>query len=142
MSASESPREFRLTVRVYYEDTDAAGIVYHANHLRFMERARTEWLRAVGFDQVALARAHGLGFVVRDAAIDWLKPARFDDLLEVVSHVTKCGRASLEFAQEMVRKADDEILCRARIRVGCVNLRRMAPMRMPDDIYSRIRDAC
>jgi acyl-CoA thioester hydrolase len=136
------PREFRLSVRVYYEDTDAAGIVYHANHLRFMERARTEWLRALGFDQVALARALGLAFVMRDAAIDWLRPARFDDLLEVVSRVTRCGRASLEFAQELVRTPGDELICRARVRVGCVDLRRMVPTRMPDDIYARIRDAC
>lgn len=142
MTASNTPREFRLSVRVYYEDTDAAGIVYHANYLRFMERARTEWLRQLGFDQVALARVHGLGFVVRDAAIDWLRPARFDDLLEVISRVAKCGRASLEFAQEIARGAEGETVCRARIRVGCVNLRRMAPLRMPDDIYSRIRDAC
>ena len=134
-------QEFRLPVRVYYEDTDAAGIVYHANYLKFMERARTEWLRALGFAQHDLASRFNLAFVVRAATLDFLRPARFDDHLQSVCRALRCGRASVEFEQD-VEAEDGALLCRGRIRVGCVNFRAMAAMRMPDEIFSRIRDAC
>lgn len=134
-------QEFRLPVRVYYEDTDAAGIVYHANYLKFMERARTEWLRALGFEQHDLARRHQLAFVVRAASLEFVRPARFDDRLISVCRIRRCGRASVDFVQE-IRGADDTLLCSGEIRVGCVNYREMAPLRMPDEIFLRIRDAC
>jgi len=134
-------REFRLPVRVYYEDTDAAGIVYHANYLKFMERARTEWLRTLGFEQHDLAHRYQLAFVVRAAKLDFVRPARFDDQLWSICRIQRCGRASVDFAQEICA-VDDTRLCGGEVRVGCVNFRQMAPMRMPDEIFLRIKDAC
>jgi acyl-CoA thioester hydrolase len=95
-----------LTVRVYYEDTDLAGVVYHANYLRFIERGRSEALRAAGIDQAALKRDLGLVFVVRSLSIDYLSPARFDDLLEVRTTITRLRGASVEMGQEVWRGAD------------------------------------
>lgn len=132
--------EFRLPLRVYYEDTDAAGIVYHANYLRFMERARTEWLRAQGFEQDELARRHALAFVVRGARLEFLRPARFNDALLATCQLERCGRASVEFVQE-IRSEAGVPLCQGWIRVGCVNYRKMAPMRIPDEIFERITNA-
>jgi acyl-CoA thioester hydrolase len=96
----------RLALRVYYEDTDFAGVVYYANYLRFIERGRSEALREAGIDQVALKRDLGLVFVVRSLSIDYLAPARFDDLLEVRTTVTRLGGASVEMGQEVWRGAD------------------------------------
>ncbi|MGD9600508.1 MAG: tol-pal system-associated acyl-CoA thioesterase [Gammaproteobacteria bacterium] len=134
-------QEFRLPIRVYYEDTDAAGIVYHANYLRFMERARTEWLRRLGFEQDALARHHQLAFVVRSASLEFVRPARFNDALVASCRVARCGRASVEFVQEILHE-NGTLLCRGDVRVGCVNYRAMSAMRMPDEIFSRIKHAC
>ncbi len=131
--------EFRLPVRVYYEDTDAAGIVYHANYLKFMERARTEWLRALGFEQTALARQYDLAFVVRTASLDFRRPARFDDNLVSVCRVWRYGRASIDFEQDVETLAG-ALLCRGKIRVGAVSLNQMSSKRMPDEIFLRIRD--
>ncbi len=130
---------FRWPVRVYYEDTDAAGIVYHANYLKYMERARTEWLRALGFEQTALARQYHIAFVVRSADLEFLRPARFDDELVATVENVRCGRASLE-CRQVVRAVETD-LCTARIRVGCADLRRMAAARMPDEVYRRISNA-
>ncbi len=132
--------EFRLPLRVYYEDTDAAGIVYHANYLKFMERARTEWLRALGFEQDDLARRHGIAFVVRNAELDYVRAARFNDALTVTCALTRCGRASVEFLQQVLG-AQGEIICRGNIRVGSVDFRRMVPQRIPDEIFERISNA-
>ncbi len=132
--------EFQIPVRVYYEDTDAAGIVYHANFLKYMERARTEWLRALGFEQNDLAQRFNLAFVVRSAALDFQRPARFNDSLQSICRLQRCGRASIEFEQDVVAETGS-LLCRGQIRVGCVNLREMAAMRMPEEIYLRIRNA-
>ena len=93
---------FGWPVRVYYEDTDAGGVVYYANYLRFLERARTEWLRALGFEQDALARDAGVIFAVRRVEVDYLKPARFNDALTVHARIAERGRASLVFAQEVI----------------------------------------
>ncbi|MDC6130864.1 tol-pal system-associated acyl-CoA thioesterase, partial [Burkholderia gladioli] len=104
MTEPEPPPEavpsFRWPVRVYYEDTDAGGIVYYANYLRFFERARTEWLRACGLDQRRLAAETGAMFVVRDTAVDYRAPARLDDPLTIVSRIERFGRASMIFVQE------------------------------------------
>lgn len=131
---------FDWPIRVYYEDTDAAGIVYHANYLKFMERARTEWLRALGFEQDDLARRHGVGFVVSEASLSFRRPARFNDALVATCQVLRCGRASLELAQDVLSHEGD-LLCSGRIRVGCVNLRGMVPARIPDDIFERLKHA-
>jgi acyl-CoA thioester hydrolase len=131
-------REFQLAIRVYYEDTDAAGIVYHANYLKYMERARTEWLRDAGFEQDDLARRFGIAFVVRDAKLDFVRAARFNDEIVSVCRPTRVGRATVEFAQTVM--LGETPLCLGEIRVGCVDFRAMAARRIPDEIYLRIKD--
>jgi acyl-CoA thioester hydrolase len=120
---------FRWPVRVYYEDTDAGGIVYYANYLRFFERARTEWLRARGIDQFALREAEGLVFVVTAAAIEYRRPARLDDQLVITAEVCEAGRVSLVFAQTVLR--GDELLVSATVKAACVNAQTMTPARLP-----------
>ena len=132
-----SQTEFRFPIRVYYEDTDAAGIVYHANYIKFMERARTEWLRALGFDQRAIAREHGIAFVVRSANVEFLRPARFNDQLFATCALQRLGWASVEFRQ-MVIDEHGTLLSTGDIRVGSVNFHRMQPQRMPEAIYQGI----
>ncbi len=121
----------QITIRVYYEDTDLAGVVYYANYLRFIERARTEALRDLGIDQAALKRDRGLVFVVRRLTIDYLAPAVFDDLLEVRTRITRLRGASLEMAQE-VRRGDD-CLIRAAVTVACMD-GAGRPQRLPGDV--------
>jgi acyl-CoA thioester hydrolase len=132
-----SQTEFRFPIRVYYEDTDAAGIVYHANYIKFMERARTEWLRALGFDQRAIAREHGIAFVVRSANVEFLRPARFNDQLFATCALQRLGWASVEFRQ-MVIDEHGTLISTGDIRVGSVNFHRMQPQRMPEAIYQGI----
>ncbi|HOX88113.1 MAG TPA: tol-pal system-associated acyl-CoA thioesterase [Burkholderiaceae bacterium] len=120
---------FRWPIRVYYEDTDTAGIVYYANYLKFFERARTEWLRALGWGQHALAGEHGLAFVVAQASVDYRRPARLDDELVVEAAVVQLGRASLTFEQRAWRGA--ELLASARVRVGCIRAADYSPAPMP-----------
>lgn len=132
-------KEFKLAARVYYEDTDAAGIVYHANYLKFMERARTEWLRSLGYDQYKLAEDHQVGFVVRKMDIDFILPARLDDELNIVSSLQKCGRASMVFSQTVYR--DNTALCGAIVKVGCINLHSGRPQPMSDELYREIKNA-
>ena len=127
---------FSISVRVYYEDTDAGGVVYYANYLRFMERARTEWLRHLGFEQDELARDPGVLFAVRTANLEFLKPARFDDLLEVTAEVRERGRASLTFAQHVRR--DDDVLCAGEVRVACLQAQSFSPCPIPPAILSRL----
>lgn len=107
--------EFRLPVRVYYEDTDAAGVVYYANYLRFIERARTDWLRTLGVNQGVLMESHGIAFAVRALEADYLKPARLDDELIVQSSLEEVGRAQVVFRQNVMR--GEELLFSARVRV-------------------------
>ncbi len=120
--------DHRLTIRVYYEDTDLAGVVYYANYLKFMERGRTEALRAAGIDQVRLREASGLVFVVRSLSIDYLAPARFDDLIEVTTRITRLRGASVEMAQEVRR--DGASLARAAVTAACMDAAGR-PARMP-----------
>ncbi len=127
---------FRLPVRVYYEDTDAAGVVYYANYLRFFERARTEWLRALGYEQSLLAR-QGVAFAARSIAAEYLKPARLDDQLEVVSAIATLGRAQLTFAQRVERRG--EILVDASIRVACFDPVGQKAMAIPRDIHEKLK---
>ena len=125
----------RLSVRVYYEDTDAAGIVYYANYLRFIERGRTEFLRALGHDQNLLMR-QGIAFAVRSVSAEFLKPAKLDDLLSVETGVASLGRAQLTFAQRVLR--DTEVLLDAKIRVVCIDPGRGKAIPMPRLIHDQL----
>jgi acyl-CoA thioester hydrolase len=130
------PVAYRLPVRVYWEDTDAGGVVYHANYLRFLERARTEWLRALGVDQDAERQRSGRVFVVHHVDAHYLKPARLDDLLEVRVGVSEARSASVVFGQSIWR-GDIELL-RARIRVACVDTEHFRPQRLDPDLLQRL----
>ena len=124
--------EFIWPVRVYYEDTDVSGVVYHANYLRWFERARTEWLRARGLGQEALRVQHGIAFTVAGLHIDYLRPARLDDELTVTTLIGEAGRASLVFEQQLHRLVDGVKLAQVRARVGCVDAANFRPRRLPD----------
>ena len=126
-----------LTLRVYYEDTDFGGVVYYANYLKFIERGRTEALRALGVDQVAL-KAAGLVFVVRRVTADWRRPARFDDLVEVRTEITEVGGASARMGQEVRRGAD--VLFRATVQVACMDAAGR-PRRLPPELRARLLGA-
>jgi acyl-CoA thioester hydrolase len=116
-------------VRVYYEDTDAGGVVYHAGYLRYLERARTEWLRELGYSQARLKQEESLLFTVVGMTLDFLKPARLDDLLRVHSSVRLAGGASVEFAQEILR--DSDRILAATVRVACLDAISFRPRRLP-----------
>lgn len=123
---------FSLPLRVYYEDTDTAGVVYYAGYLRFLERGRTEWLRALGVEQFQLAQATGLAFAVRSLNIEYLKPARLDDVLTVVTELESLGRAQVMFAQRVERAG--ELLVEATVRVVCVDTKTMKASPVPKEI--------
>lgn len=126
-------------VRVYWEDTDAGGIVFYANYLKFFERARTEWLRALGVQQQALREQTGLIFVVSQTAVRHLAPARLDDLLQVSVAVAELGRATLTLAQQARR--DGMILAEGTVRVACADAATLQPRRLPAMLVERLR-AC
>src|SRR5664279_5639082 len=126
----------RLPLRIYWEDTDAAGIVFYANYLKFFERARTEWLRGLGFGQEALRTDAGIAFVVSETSLRYRRPARLDDLIDVSVAVVHLGQASLMIAQE-ARRAD-ELLADGTIRIGCVELGTFRPCRIPNDIRASL----
>ncbi|HZV94237.1 MAG TPA: tol-pal system-associated acyl-CoA thioesterase [Caldimonas sp.] len=136
-AAARTPVSFRHPIRIYWEDTDAAGIVFYANYLKFFERARTEWLRSLGFDQERLRADDGIAFVVTETTLRYRLPARLDDMLEVTVRVVHGGQASLEVAQEAWRAGD--LLAEGSIRVGCVGLGTFRPRRVPDSILAKIR---
>lgn len=118
----------RLSLRVYYEDTDLAGIVYYANYLKFIERGRSEWLRELGVDQVALKQRDGLVFAVRRIGADYLRPARFDDLLEVTTRLADARAARISLVQEVRR--GDEVLFTATVTIACLDAQGR-PVRLP-----------
>ena len=122
--------DFVMPVRVYYEDTDAGGVVYHANYLNFFERARTEMLRELGFEQDQLREEHGVMFAVRAMQIDYLRPARFNDLLHVSATIVELKKASLVFEQTI--KFGDVNLCICHCRVACIEASKMQPTAIPD----------
>lgn len=128
---------FHWPVRIYYEDTDAGGIVYYANYLKFCERARTEWLRALGVEQDTWLTTQ-IGFVVRKVGLDLQAPGRFNDALQVSVEPVKIGRASIDFAQK-IRNQRDELLCVAEVKAACVNLATMKPVAIPAEILEVIR---
>ena len=124
-----TPPDFCHPLRVYWEDTDAAGIVYYANYLKFFERARTEWLRAVGVGQQCLRTEQGLVFVVAETTLRCLQPARLDDLLDITVQVQSRGRASMTLHQQARRGT--ELVADASIRIGCVDAQTYRPRRIP-----------
>lgn len=131
---------FRWPLRVYYEDTDAGGIVFYANYLKFFERARTEWLRAAGIGQQQLSAETGCIFVVKNSSIDYHAPAKLDDRLEISVQVKKLGRASVEFTQEAwcMNHPEPVRLCTGSVRVGCVHSHSLRPTQMPADVFQKI----
>jgi acyl-CoA thioester hydrolase len=137
--AAEMPSVFTWTVRVYYEDTDAGGIVYYANYLKFFERARTEWLRSLGIDQQTLRDQDGALFVVRNASVDYVASARLDDEVKLTLNVEKLGRASVQFAQQAWR--GDTLLSSADVKVGCIDVATMRPRSLPDLAAVKMRAA-
>ena len=124
-----------IGVRVYYEDTDAAGIVYYANYLRFIERGRTEFLRALGHDQNQLMK-EGVAFAVRSLSVDYLKPARLDDLLTVETAIATLGRAQLTFGQRILR--GEELLLDVKIRIACIDPTAGRPIPSPRPIRAQM----
>ena len=132
---------YRFPVRVYYEDTDAAGIVYYANYFRFMERARTEWLRDLGFEQDVLRRDYGIVFVVRSAAADYRVPAVFNDLLWVTGELLEHSRTAMTIGQNVYRQADDRLLCAGKVGIVCVDIETFRPSPIPAAILEKIKNA-
>jgi len=132
---------FEWPVRVYYEDTDAGGVVYHARYLNFLERARTEWLRAAGFEQDALRADPGVIFVVRHMAIDYLQPARFNDALRITARLAGARGARLQLEQQVLAQHDNKILVQAQVQVVCVDATRFRPMAVPPFILEKLHDA-
>ena len=127
---------FHWPVRVYWEDTDAGGVVYYANYLKFMERARSEWLRARGFEQDALRDEAGVVFVVRRVEIDYLSPARFNEQLDVSVSLHEMGRVSLSVRQELTRGTC--CLARADVTLACVDATRFKPVKMPASLLQAL----
>lgn len=142
-------REFSWPVRVYYEDTDSGGVVYYANYLKFMERARTEFLRSIGYEQDQLQQELGIIFAVHSANIQYKKPARFNDELNVITSITSLGKASIHFKQSVFLKsshhADPDngttagLLSDAEIKIACLNAKKFSPQIIPASIIEKIK---
>ena len=126
--------EFSWPVRVYYEDTDAGGVVYYANYLKFLERARTEYLRALGFEQDQLKQKYGIIFAVHSLSIRYQKPAVFNDALTVSAEIIDIGRARLTFKQMITRDTDNTSICSADVVIACLNAEKFTPARIPTHI--------
>ncbi len=136
--------EFIWPVRVYYEDTDSGGVVYHSNYLNFMERARTEWLRSLALEQDEIINDLGIVFVVSAVSIHYLKPALFNDALQVKSRLIKQTRASLVFEQTIVRQRDnepEEILTRAEVKIVSLSVQKKRPVALPEAVYNKFMTA-
>lgn len=128
---------FRFQLRVYWEDTDAGGVVFYANYLKFFERARTEWLRSLGHQQEQMRAATGIVFVVTDTTVRYLRPARLDNLIAVTVDVRHAGRAQMTIAQQAWRESAQgaqELLAEGTIRIGCVDAGTFKPQRIPNSI--------
>lgn len=131
--------EFRFPLRVYWEDTDAGGVVFYANYLKFFERARTEWLRSLGFSQEVLRHDTGLMFVVTDTSMQYRSPARLDDWLDITVNTARNeprGRATMTLEQQAWRGA--KLLAEGRVRIGCVSTPTWRPCRIPQPILDRM----
>jgi acyl-CoA thioester hydrolase len=130
--------QFCWPVRVYYEDTDSGGVVYYANYLKFMERARTECLRAMGFEQDQLRQEEGILFTVHSVQADFKQPAKFNDALEVTAEISEQRRASLTFSQEIRRRGEPDLLCSGRVRIACVDAHSFKPVPIPEVVRSEL----
>ena len=133
---------FHHPVRIYYEDTDAGGVVYYANYLKFFERCRTEWLRSLGHNQTDLLAAADIVFVVKSVSADYKRPARLDDHLEAGLLLTHLGRAQLQFDQWVDRLNPDgtrETLVTGSVKLACVNLKTLRPLSIPDWLHSQLQ---
>ncbi|MBI5330491.1 MAG: tol-pal system-associated acyl-CoA thioesterase [Betaproteobacteria bacterium] len=130
------PHPFFWPIRVYWEDTDAGGVVYYANYLKFLERARTEWLSALGLEQDRMGEEFGIIFVVRRVEADYLKPARFNDRLVIASELADLGRASLTMRQRVLR--GEETLLTAAVQVACVDRSAFRPARIPQPVLQSL----
>ncbi|WP_353154855.1 tol-pal system-associated acyl-CoA thioesterase [Herminiimonas fonticola] len=132
---------FTWTIRVYYEDTDAGGVVFYANYLKFFERARTEWLRSAGINQQIMTETHGVMFVVKSTAVDYHAPAKLDNELKLTVVVEKMGRASVQFVQQAwrINGEQQELLATGRIKVGCVDTVRFRPSEIPQEVMLAIQ---
>ena len=131
-------KKFIWPIRVYYEDTDAGGVVFYANYLKFFERARTEMLRAMGYEQDELIVTDGIIFVVRSVQVDYLSPARFNELLQVSAEVTLAKKASLIFAQLITR--GDDVLCKSVIRIACLDSNTLCPKAIPENLLELLKN--
>ena len=129
--------QFNWPVRVYYEDTDCGGVVYHSNYLNFMERARTEWLRALGFEQPKLKTELGVIFVVHSMTLVFKSPAYFNDQLEIRARLLKVGHGSMEFIQSVTR--EDHILVEATVKLACVDTTNFKPVGIPEVIKQAMK---
>ncbi len=129
--------EFEWPIRVYYEDTDSGGVVYHSNYVNFMERARTEWLRDLGFEQDQLANEHQCLFAVHSMQINFRKPARFNDALAVKTILVKVSGASMHFEQKIFR--GDELLSEATVKIACLDTTEFRPRSIPSFLLMRIK---
>lgn len=142
MQATPDPVKFRWRVRVYWEDTDAGGVVFYANYLKFFERGRTEWLRAAGVSQSTLRDETGSVFVVTDTSVQYRQPARLDDVVEVTVVVAEAAKARLTIDQAATRIEPDgttgPLLCEGRIRIACVDAGTFRPRRIPSDILEKL----
>lgn len=132
LEARDSRSRFTWPVRIYYEDTDSGGVVYYANYLKFFERARTEFLRTLGFEQDELKTQERVIFAVKSVRAEYLKPARFNDLLTVTCSANACKYASLEFFQQVIRR--QETLCEGWIRIACLDAGSLRPRPMPESL--------
>ncbi len=137
MTTSDSGAADSFRYRVYWEDTDAGGVVYHARYLQFLERGRSDWLAGLGVSQTELRRERGLLFAVTRMEIDFRKPARLEDELAVSVRVQFVGRARMDFTQQ-IRRGDD-LLIEAAVRAACLDAERFAPARMPAGIQEKLR---
>jgi len=135
-SLSRRRETFRLPIRVYYEDTDAGGVVYYANYLKYMERARTEWLSALNCELSTLQRVEGVVFVVHRVEIDYLIPARLGERIAATLTLVELGRASMAVEQNVVR--GDHVLTRASVALACVDRTNWRPKRIPAPLYERL----
>ena len=137
MAAVNNNLQFNWPIRVYYEDTDAGGVVYHSQYLNFLERARTEWLRSVGFEHNGLRMDYNVIFVVHSMQIQFKKSAKLDDLLSINSHVGDIGRASFAFLQTI--SLNQQIIIDAQVKLACVDALNLKPMAIPAQILAKIQ---
>ncbi|MDX2217679.1 MAG: tol-pal system-associated acyl-CoA thioesterase [Burkholderiales bacterium] len=131
---------FAFPIRVYFENTDAGGVVYHAEYLKFLERARTEWLRKLGFTHQMLAKKHGVVFVASGIAADFVRPAKLDDSLAVGVQVEQVGKVRVIFHQE-IRNDVDDVLVRARVTIACVSVEGFKPVAIPEELAKKLEAA-